>query len=392
MRFSPLVDRVAGKGASAWRIHFEAVRRQTAGEEIIFLTVGDPDQPPPAAMLEATTDSLRRLKTGYSPISGVPELRAAIAGRIATRSGRPCTAENVTIVPGAQAGLFCALQCLVGQGDEVIVPEPMYATYEAVAGASGASLVNVPLRPERGFHLDLEALAAAVTPRTRLLWINSPHNPTGAVMTPAEMAAVASLCRRHDLWLLSDEVYEELAFSAPHVSAWSLPDMAERTIVVSSLSKSHAVPGFRLGWVAGPTALTAHLFNLLLCMLYGGPKFTQEGALAVLTGDEPPELVTIREDYRRRSRLLAGILAAAPRCRVAPPEGGMFVLLDIRGTGLSSDAFAERLLDREGVAVLPCDGFGRSAVGHLRISLTEDDALLTEAGNRIVAFAQGLAG
>lgn len=390
MRFSPLVARVAGKGASAWRIHFEAMRRRAAGEEIIFLTVGDPDQAPPAAMIEATVASLRQLHTGYSPISGLPAVRAAIAARIERRSKRPCTAENVTIVPGAQAGLFCALQCLAGAGDEVIVPEPMYATYEAVAGASGATLVNVPLRPERGFHLDLDALAAAVTAKTRMIWLNSPHNPTGAVMTRAELDTVASLCRRHDLWLLSDEVYEDLAFAAPHQSAWSLPDMAERTVVVSSLSKSHAVPGFRLGWIAGPPALTPHLFNLLLCMLYGGPSFTQEGALAVL-GGEPPEVASLREDYRRRSRLLAGILAEAPRCRVAPPEGGMFVLLDIRGTGLSSDAFAERLLDRQRVAVLPCDGFGPSAVGQLRISLTEDDALLTDAGNRIVAFARELA-
>jgi arginine:pyruvate transaminase len=390
MRFSPLVDRVAGKGAAAWRIHFEAVRRRAAGQEIILLTVGDPDQAPPAAMIDATVASLRQLHTGYSPISGIPGLRAAIAARIERRAGRGCTAENVTIVPGAQAGLFCALQCLAGPGDEVIVPEPMYATYEAVAGASGARLVNVPLRPERGFHLDLDALAAAITAKTRLIWVNSPHNPTGAVMTRDELEAVAALCRRHDLWLLSDEVYEDLAFSAPHVSAWSLPDMAERTILVASLSKSHAVPGYRLGWIAGPPALTPHLFNLLLSMLYGGPSFTQEGALAVL-GSEPPEVAALREDYRRRSRLLAGILAAAPRCRVAPPEGGMFVLLDVRGTGLGADDFAQRLLDRERVAVLPCDGFGPSAVGHLRISLTEPDALLADAGNRIVAFAKTIA-
>lgn len=391
MRFSPLVDRVAGRGAGAWRIHFDAVRRRAAGEKIILLTVGDPDQAPPAAMIDAAVDSLRKHHTGYSPISGIPALRAAIAARIERRTGRPCTADNVTIVPGAQAGLFCALQCLAGPGDEVIVPEPMYATYEAVVGASGASLVNVPLLPERGFHLDLDGLAAAVTPRTRVIWVNSPHNPTGAVMTREEMEAVASLCRRHDLWLLSDEVYEELAFARPHASAWSLPEMGERTLVVSSLSKSHAVPGFRLGWIAGPAALGPHLFNLLLCMLYGGPLFTQEGALAALT-QELPELAALREDYRRRSRLLAGILAAAPRCRVAPPEGGMFVLLDVRGTGLASEAFAQGLLERHAVAVLPCDGFGPSAVGQLRISLTADDALLAEAGNRIVAYARALAG
>jgi arginine:pyruvate transaminase len=189
---------------------------------------------------------------------------------------------------------------------------------------------------------------------------------------------------------LSDEVYEDLAFARPHIGAWSLPGMAERTIVVSSLSKSHAVPGFRIGWIAGPAALTGHLFNLVLCMLYGGPPFIQEGALVALRS-ELPEVATLREDYRRRAALLAGILSSAPRCRVAAPEGGMFVLLDIRGTGLTADDFARDLLEREAVAALPCDGFGPSAAGHLRLSLTSDDARLDEAGRRILRFAQGLA-
>ena len=390
MRFSPLVDRVAGKGAGAWGIHFEAMRQRDAGRDIILLTVGDPDQPPPEPVIEATIDALRRHRTGYAPIVGFPEVRRAIAARVERRTGHPCAADNVVVVPGAQAGLFCALQCLAGPGDEVILPEPMYATYEAVAGACGTSLVNVPLRPEAGFHPDLDALARAVTPRTRVVWINSPHNPTGAVLARAEIEAIAGLCRRHDLWLLSDEVYEDLAFARPHVSPRSLPDMAERTVVVSSLSKSHAIPGFRLGWIIGPEALARHLFNLLLSMLYGGPPFIQDGALAALTR-ELPEAAAMREEYRRRAALLSGILADAPNCRVTPPEGGMFVLLDVRATGLGSEAFARTLLEREGVAVLPCDGFGPSAVGHLRISLTVADARLAEAGRRIVRLARLLA-
>ena len=391
MRFSPLVERVTGKGAEAWRVHFDAVRQRAAGRDVILLTVGDPDQAPPAAMIDATIDALRRRRTGYSPIIGLPELRAAIAARVAQRSGQPCAAENVVVVPGTQAGLYCAMQCLAGAGDEVIVPEPMYATYEAVVGASGARLVNVPMRPEAAFHPDLDALARAITPRTRVLWINSPHNPTGAVLRRDEIEAVAALCRRHDLWLLSDEVYEDLAFARPHIGAWSLPDMAERTVVVSSLSKSHAVPGFRLGWIVGPTSLTGHLFNLVLCMLYGGPPFIQDGALVALQSDLP-EVAALREDYRRRGALLAGILAAAPHCRVAVPEGGMFVLLDVRDTGLSADAFARGLLDQEAVAALPCDGFGPSATGHLRLSLTNADSRLEEAGRRILRFTQRLAG
>jgi arginine:pyruvate transaminase len=391
MRFSPLVERVAGKGAGAWKIHFAAERERAAGRDIIFLTVGDPDQAPPAPVIEATIAALRRHRTGYAPILGYPEVRGAIAARFARRTGKPCAADNVVIVPGTQAGLYCALQCLAGPGDEVIVPEPMYATYEAVGGASGARLVNIPLRPENGFHPDLDALARAVTPRTRMIWINSPHNPTGAVLGRTEIEAIAALCRQHDLWLLSDEVYEDLAFARAHVSPWSLSGMEERTVVVSSLSKSHAIPGFRMGWMIGPTSLTPHLFNLLLCTLYGGPPFIQDGALAALAGDLP-EVAALHEDYRRRAALLSGILAAAPNCRVAAPEGGMFVLLDIRATGLGSEEFAERLLEREGVAVLPADGFGPSATGHLRISLTVDDAKLAEAGERIVRLARQLAG
>ena len=257
MRFSPLVERVAGRGSAAWDVHVEARRRQQAGEDVIFLTVGDPDQEPPETVIDATVAALHDGRTGYAPTIGYPALREAIAARVARRSGQPCTADNIAVVPGAQGGLYSAMQCLAGPGDEIIVGEPIYATYEGVIGASGARMVTFPLGPERGFHPDLDALARAITPQTRVLWINSPHNPTGAVFTRAEVEAVAALCRAHDLWLLSDEVYEDLAFARPHTSAWSLSGMAERTVVVSSLSKSHALPAFRLGWVVGPPELIA---------------------------------------------------------------------------------------------------------------------------------------
>jgi arginine:pyruvate transaminase len=367
----------------------EAVRLRDQGDDVIFLTVGDPDQAPPASVIDATIDALRRHRTGYSSIIGYPKVREAIAARVRRRTGRPCSVDNVVVTPGAQGGVYCALQCLAGPGDEVIVPEPIYNTYGPVIGASGARLVTVPLRAEQGFHPDLAALADAVTPRTRVVWINSPHNPTGVVFTAEEVAGIADLCRRHDLWLLSDEVYEDLAFTRPHVSSWSLPDMADRTVVVSSLSKSHAMPGFRFGWVIGPATLLPHLFNLLVAMIYGSPGFVQDGVMPALENDLP-EVASLREAYRNRAGLLSRILAEAPDCRVMPPEGGMFVLLDIRGTGLSADTFARALLEREKVAVLPCDGFGPSAVGHLRISLTAAEPRLEAAGRRIVRFASAL--
>ncbi|HMD63019.1 MAG TPA: pyridoxal phosphate-dependent aminotransferase [Stellaceae bacterium] len=390
MRFSPLVDRIAGEGAGAWRVHQEAVRRREVGHDVIFLTVGDPDQAAPEAVVSATIEALRQNRTGYSPIIGYPQVRAAVAARFERRTGRPCSADNVVLTPGTQGGLFCALECLAGPGDEVILPEPIYGPYAGVIGASGARMVNVPLLAEKGFHPDLDSLARAMTPHTRVIWINSPHNPTGAVFTADEIAGIASLCRQRDLWLLSDEVYEDLAFARPHISPWSLPQMAERTIVVSSLSKSHAMAGFRFGWVIGPTALSRHLFDLLLCMYFGGPAFIQDGALAAL-GSELPEVSALREAYRHRALRLSHLLAEAPNCRVIPPEGGMFVLFDVRGTGLGSEDFARALLSREDVALLPCDGFGPSAVGHLRIALTAPEPRLEEAGRRIVRFARELA-
>jgi arginine:pyruvate transaminase len=393
MRFSPLTERLAGRGAGAWAINQAAARLREAGEDVIFLTVGDPDQAPPAALIDATVAALRAHRTGYAPMIGYPALREAIAARQARRSGQPCSADNVAVVPGAQGGLFCALHCLAGPGDEVIVPEPAYATYEGVVGATGARMVAVPLCADRGFHPDLDRIAGAITPHTRIIWINSPHNPTGAVFTGEEIAAIAALCREHDLWLLSDEVYEDLAFARPHVGAWSLPGMAERTVVVSSLSKSHAVPAFRLGWVVGPAELVRHLANLIVCMTYGGPAFIQTGALAAFTAaTELAEVAMLCADYRRRGELLCHILADAPNCRAVPPEGGMFVLLDISPTGLGAIDFACGLLERERVAVLACDGFGPSAAGHLRIALSAPDARLAEAGRRIVRFARHLAG
>jgi len=391
VQFSALVERLAGRDAGEWSIHQEAARRRAAGADPIMLTIGDPDQAPPGPVVAATIAALQRRRTGYAPILGYPEVRAAIAERVARRTGRPCAADNVVIVPGAQAGLYCALLCLAGAGDEVVVPEPFYATYPAVVSAAGAAMVSVPLRPQSGFHPDLEALARAIGPKTRVLWINTPHNPSGAVFTGEEIAAIARLCCEHDLWLLSDEVYEDLAFARPHTSAWSLPQAAGRTVVVSSLSKSHAMAGFRFGWILGPPALSRHLFNLLLAMLYGGPPFIQDGALAALAADLP-EAAALRASYRARAELLSGLLAAAPGCRPLPPEGGMFVLLDVRGTGLGAQEFARRLLEREDVAVLPCDGFGASAAGYLRIALAAPEPRLVEAGKRIVRFARALAG
>jgi arginine:pyruvate transaminase len=320
MRFSSLVERVGGEGAAAWDIHVEAVERLRRGEDIILLSVGDPDFDTPAPIVAAAIESLHRGRTHYMPIIGEPALRQAIATAHGRASGQPVGPENVAVLAGAQCALFCAALCLLDAGDEVIVPEPMYVTYEALLRAAGARIVQVPLPASRHFAVDPADIAAAVTPRTRAILMNSPHNPTGAMVTARQWQAIAELCRSHDLWLLSDEVYAALTYEGEHVSPGALPGMADRTVTINSLSKSHAMSGWRLGWAVAPADLIPHISNLALCMLYGCPGFIQDAALAAFRSP-PPELEAMRAAYRARRDLVhrrlsqvAGLACHLPAC------------------------------------------------------------------------------
>jgi arginine:pyruvate transaminase len=386
MRYASRVHALGGSEAAAWDIHHAAVERQARGEDVILLSVGDPDFPTPAPIVAAAKASLDAGRTRYADVVGQRELRAAIAARHAQALGQPVSPDQIVVLAGAQCALFAACQCLLQPGDAILVPEPMYVTYPATVAAAGGRLVRVPLRAESGFHLGLEALAASVTPDMRAVLLNSPHNPTGAVMTRAELEAVAALCRRHDLWLISDEVYASLLYEGEHVCPAALPGMAERTVTISSLSKSHAMTGWRVGWLIGPPELARHVGNLALCMLYGSPSFVQDAATLALTG-ETGETEVMRARFRRRRDAVCRRLAGLPGLACARPQGGMFVMLDVRRTGLGADAFARQLLASEGVSVLSGDAFGGAAAGHVRLSLTAPDERLAEAGNRIGRFA-----
>src|SRR5262245_241550 len=206
MRFSPLVDRLQGEGVAAWDLHYRAAADQRAGKDVIVLSVGDPDFDTPPAITEATIAALRAGETHYSELLGLDELRAAVARRHQDKTGQPTTIENVAITSGAQCGLFIASLCLLSPGDEVIVPEPMYVTYEATLQAPGARIVHVPQRAEADFHLDAEDVAKAITPRTRAIFYATPCNPTGAMVTRENLEKIAKVAVKHDLWVVSDEV------------------------------------------------------------------------------------------------------------------------------------------------------------------------------------------
>ncbi|MEN8641871.1 pyridoxal phosphate-dependent aminotransferase [Pseudomonas sichuanensis] len=386
MRFSSLTQRIAGDGAAAWEIHYRALAMLEQGRDVLLLSVGDPDFDTPAPIVQAAMDSLQAGNTHYADVRGKRSLREAIARRHQQRSGQAVTADQVTVLAGAQCALFCVAQCVLEPGDEVIVAEPMYVTYEAVFGACGAKVVPVPVRPEHGFRVQPEDVAARITPRTRALALNSPHNPSGASLPRSTWEALAELCIAHDLWLISDEVYSELLFDGEHISPGSLPGMAERTATLNSLSKSHAMTGWRVGWVVGSPALAGHLENLALCMLYGSPDFIQDAAVAAL--EQPlSELEAMREAYRQRRDLVCACLADCPGVRALKPDGGMFVMVDIRETGLSAQEFSNRLLDLHGVSVLAGEAFGPSAAGHIRLGLVLGAEPLREACRRIVLCA-----
>jgi arginine:pyruvate transaminase len=384
-RFSSLAGRIEEVAGGSWRVHRLARKRVAEGHDVIVLSLGEPDFAAPEPAVEAVTAAVRAGRTRYTYARGEPAALEAIARRASQQAGREVAAGRVVFFPGSQAALFATMLCLVDEGDEVIVGEPAYATYPGVLAAAGAVPVEVPLRPEEGFHLRVDDVVSAVTPRTRAVLLNSPHNPSGAVATRAELDGVAALCREHGLWLVADEVYASLAWARPHTSVLALDGAEELAVSLGSLSKSHAMTGFRFGWAVAPTALAARLERLLESMLFGSPAFVQDAGVAALA-DERATLA-MRDAYERRARLFCDALAGAPGIVVRPPEGGMFALLDVRGTGLSGDAFALRLLAEEDVAVTPVDGFGPSGAGHVRVSLGAEDERLAEAARRIARLA-----
>ncbi|NUB17411.1 aminotransferase class I/II-fold pyridoxal phosphate-dependent enzyme, partial [Azospirillum brasilense] len=291
-----------------------------------------PASTPPAAATHLPFPSRPAADPPHPPVPGRAEVRAAGARVAARRTGLPVEPENVIVCAGAQNGLFNATLCLVEAGDEVLVPEPMYLTYEACVRASGATLV--PVAPDAAtLRLDPAALAAALPPSTRALFLATPATPSGIVMSMEELEAVADLARRHDLWVVADEVYASLTFDRPHIGIATLPGMAERTVTINSLSKSHAMTGWRAGWVVAPAPLVAHMGTLALCMLYGLPGFVQQAALvAVEQGDEAA--AAMREGYRRRPAIPLEAPGSLPRLRCLKPEARKFMRGDGRGPGL----------------------------------------------------------
>lgn len=387
MKFSNLVERISGDGADAWDIHTQARGARDRGEDVILLSVGDPDLDTPTAVVERAVEALRAGDTHYTPATGREPLRAAIAAQHRARCGQAVDAANVVFLAGAQNALFAASLCVAGAGDEVIACEPLYPTYPAAIEVSGARMVRAPAAAESGFRIDLEALAGRITTRTRALFFATPNNPSGVILSEADLTVIGDLARRHDLWLVVDEVYAGLAPGGrvPSLAA-RLP---EQVVTISSLSKSHAMPGWRAGWMVAPKPLVAHVEALAMCMLYGLPGFIQEAALTAL-GVAAAAEARIRAFCTARRDLLVAELAGIPALRCSVPDAGMFMLVDVRRTGLTGHEFMTGLYRSERVSVIDGGAFGKDTRGYVRVCFATDEAALRAAAARIRRFAQSL--
>jgi arginine:pyruvate transaminase len=387
MRLGSRVAHMTGGTGDGWDIYYRARDLAAAGEKVWNLTIGDHDRRTDPRILDALHRAALAGATGYTVGSGRPALRDAIAARVAERTGVATARENVIVTPGGQGALFSAHMVLAGEGDTALYCDPYYATYPATLRATGARAVAVGTRAEAGFQPEEAALdAAARATGARTLLINTPNNPSGAVYSRATLEGIARVALAHDLWVIADEVYDTMVWEGEHVTLRALPGMAERTVVIGSMSKSHAMTGSRLGWMVAPPEVAQAVTTLATNTTYGVPGYIQEAALFALGLGEGFEADTAAPFARRRAIAVAA-LKGATALGLRPCAGGMFLMVDVRATGLSGDAFAGRLLEAERIAVMPGESFGASTAGHIRIAMTIPDEEFAEAVGRLAAFS-----
>lgn len=387
MRYAPLTQAIQGETVDAWDIHFKATSLKEKDDSVIVLSIGDPDFDTPSQVVDSAVAGLRNGDTHYVEIEGRDELREVIAASHQSRCGQEVSKDNVIMLAGAQNALFASSMCILAPGDEAIVLQPMYVTYEACIQLTGATLVPVAMDKHNDFCLDYAALENAITDKTKAIYFATPNNPSGLMLTQNELQFIADLAIKNDLWVVSDEVYSQTVFEGEHISIAGLPNMAERTITLNSLSKSHAMTGWRVGWAIGPTTLINHLSNLSLCMLYGLPGFVQQAAYTALT--DPQALASsehMRVTYQRRRDRLVSCFQQHQNLSCITPQASMFLLVNVSETGLTAQAFAESLFEQQKIGVLPATAFGECAADFIRISYVVEDSELEDACERIDRF------
>jgi aspartate/methionine/tyrosine aminotransferase len=372
---------------------FEAAARARAleatGRSVIHLEIGEPDFDTPANIRDAAKRALDRGATHYTPTPGIPELRSAIASDATARKGFAVTPDRVVVVPGGKPVMFFAVLALVDEGDEVIYPDPGFPIYESMARYVGGRAVPCPIRQENGFRLDPDELASLVTSRTRLVILNSPANPTGGVSTREDLERIAAIARQHDFTILADEIYGRILYDGEHVSIASLPDMADRTIVLDGFSKTYAMTGWRLGYAILPEALVTPFSRLIVNSVSCTNAATQWAGVEALTGPQDSVDAMVAEFKTRRDLIVDGFNSIRGVSCVRP-AGAFYAFPDVSATGLTGAELADRLLNEGGVSALAGTAFGQVGRYHLRFSYATSRENIAEAVRRTRAVIEPL--
>ncbi len=389
MRASTRISTLTGGVSDGWGVFYKARQMKDAGDEITELTIGEHDIRTHATILDAMHKYAKDGYTGYAIMPGEPALRDTVAARVQSRTGVPTTRDNVVITPGGQSALFASHMAATNPGETAAYLDPYYATYPGTIRAVSATPKAIQTFPEHSFMPQRDDLIAATKGAASLL-VNTPNNPTGVVYDATTINAIAAACIENDLWCISDEVYDTQIWEGDHISPRQLDGMLDRTMVVGSMSKSHAMTGSRVGWVVGPKDTIDELISLATHTTYGVPGYIQMAALHALNEGDWLE-TEVGAPFERRRKLVLDLLDQQNLVQPVRSGGAMYVMLDVRAAGMDGENFAYALLEQHKIAVMPGESFGNAAAGHIRVALTTDDDLLVEAIQTILKFTEDLA-
>src|SRR5499427_1887025 len=377
-------------GEAAFEMLGRANELERQGRSIVHMEIGEPDFDTPDPIVRAGIEWLKKGATHYSPVPGVWDLRTAIARHLSSEHPTKIDPGNILVTPGAKMMIFSIIQSIVDPGDEVICPDPSYPAYEAAIRMAGATPVRVKLEESKQFRFDLDQLARQITPRTKLITINSPQNPTGGVLTLDDLKKVADLARKHDLLILSDEIYSEIYYTDPPASILDVPNILDRVFFVNGFSKIYAMTGWRLGYGVVPEDTFPAIELFVNNSVSSTATFTQRAALQAFTAETEKATQKMVAEFRKRRDVFADGLNRIPGIRCLKPLGAFYLFPNISRTGVPSDEFANRLLTEVGVAALPGTAFGEYGEGYLRLSFANSLANIQSALERIERFVSAL--
>lgn len=380
-------EEVRAVAANGTQLRYKLMELSAQYPDAIALGRGDPDLATPAHIVSAVGDAIRKQQTGLSPVAGMPELRDAIADKLRRENGLPVERDNVLVTTGGQEGLFLIMQTLLDPGDEVIVPDPRYTSYDEAIESAGGKIVLIPTDHEDAFNLRPEAVEAAITPKTKVILIITPSNPTSGIVTEERLREIAQIAIRHNLIVISDEIYEKFLYDGwQHFSIGSISGMEDRTITLNGFSKSYAMTGFRVGFVAAPVNFIQAMAKVKAVTSGPAATVSQWAGLAALTGTQEP-LYEFHRIYTERRRLLMDGLNTLG-LHYSDPRGAFFLWTNSASTGIHATELSYLLLQEAKVLIFPGTGFGENWGGYLRISILQSTDLLREALARMTPIIE----